>query len=151
LFGSAFPSCCGASHLDDCEKSANHETIQKAKSAEMCANKKEPPSSDGPVIGKQNRFCPTLQLTTPILKSNGSGGGSSFFLALAVRILRPRPLPKSHRQSVHQHSYYDIVVICYLTPRCRMRCEKKLLKMRFCGEFCQAGMEVFAKKELIRA
>jgi hypothetical protein len=34
-------------------------------SGEMCANKKEPPSSDGPVIGKQNRFFPTLQLGSP--------------------------------------------------------------------------------------
>jgi len=33
-----------------CEESANGETIQKAKLAEMRAEKKEPPSSDGPLI-----------------------------------------------------------------------------------------------------
>jgi hypothetical protein len=40
---------------------------------------------------------------------------------------------------------------CHLTLQCRIQCEKKLLKMRFFGEFCQAGMEVFAKKKIIRA
>jgi hypothetical protein len=69
------------------------------------------PPPTAPSSEKQNWFCPTLQLTTPILISNGSGGGSSFFFALAVRMPRPYPLPKFHRQPVHQHSYYDIVVI----------------------------------------
>jgi hypothetical protein len=61
---------------DDCEESADSKIIQKAKPADqsygkafaltrMCAKKKEPPSSDGPVIEKQNRFCPTLQLGSP--------------------------------------------------------------------------------------
>jgi hypothetical protein len=37
-------------YLPSCEESANGETIQKAKLAEMRAEKKEPPSSDGPLI-----------------------------------------------------------------------------------------------------
>jgi hypothetical protein len=45
-----------------------------------CAKKREPPSSDGSVIGKQNRFCMKELLTIPTLISKGRAAISSFYL-----------------------------------------------------------------------
>jgi len=66
-----FPSCCW-------DESADRKAIQKAGPAEMCAEKREPPSSDGSIIGEQNWFYPTARPATAILTSKRSGGGFSF-------------------------------------------------------------------------
>jgi len=62
------------------------------------------PPPDGSIIGKQNRFCLTARLATPILIHKRPGGQVliSLTLILSVRMLHPYPLVKFPRQTVWQ-------------------------------------------------